>query len=58
MIASDWLTSIRHEQLIHVCKLVWQQTVEPIFQLQSVLPNWLRLTHALVLAAAARATLG
>jgi hypothetical protein len=39
-------------------QLVWQQTVESIFQLQVTLPNWFRLTHALALAAAARATLG
>jgi hypothetical protein len=55
--SSDWLASIGNEQLIHVCQLVWQQTIESIFQLQDALPNWFRLTHALALAAAARATL-
>jgi len=56
--SSDWLTSVWHEQLVHVRELVWQQTIESIFQLHSALPNWLRLTHALALAAAARATPG
>jgi hypothetical protein len=56
--SSDWLTSIWHEQLVHLSQLVWQQTIESIFQLQGALPNWLRLTHALALAAAAQATLG
>jgi hypothetical protein len=41
-----------------VCELVWQQTIESIFQLQGPRPNWFRLTHALALAAAARARLG
>jgi hypothetical protein len=39
-------------------ELVWQQTIESIFQLQDSLPNEFRLTHALALAAAARAMLG
>jgi hypothetical protein len=34
-------------------QLVWQQTVEAIFQLQSAVPNWFRLTRALALAATA-----
>ena len=55
---SDWLVSIGNQQLIHVSELVRQQTIESIFQLQSSRPNWFRLTHALALAAAARATLG
>jgi hypothetical protein len=50
--------SIRHEQLVHVREFVRQQTIESIFQLQGAWPNWFRLTHALALAAAARATLG
>jgi hypothetical protein len=37
-------------------QLVWQQTIESIFQLQGALPNLFRLTHALALAAAAPAT--
>ena len=57
MIASDWLTFVWHEQLVHVSELVWQQTIESIFQLQVTLPNWIRLTHALALVAAERATL-
>ena len=55
---SDWLVSIGNQQLIHVSELVWQQTIESIFQLQVPLPNWFRLTHALALAAAVKATLG
>ena len=58
MIASDWLTSVWHEQLVHVSELVRQQTIESILQLQDALPNRFRLTHALALAAAARAMLG
>jgi len=56
--SSDWLASVWHEQLVHVSEFVWQQTIESIFQVQGALPNWFRLTHALALAAAARATLG
>ena len=26
-------------------ELVWQQTIESIFQVQGALPNWFRLTH-------------
>jgi hypothetical protein len=57
-IASGWLTPIRHEQLTHVREFVWQQTVESIFQLESAVPNWFRLTRAIALAAAARAMHG
>jgi len=56
--SSDGLAPIGDEQLIHLRELVWQQTVESIFQLQGALPNWLRLTHALALAAAAQAMPG
>jgi hypothetical protein len=56
--SSEWLMSIRHEQLVHVREFVRQETIESIFQLQGAWPNWFRLTHALALAAAARATLG
>jgi hypothetical protein len=57
-LSSDWLAPVGHEQLIRLRELLRQQTVEAIFQLQGTLPNWFRLTHALVLVAAARATLG
>jgi hypothetical protein len=56
--SSDWLTFVWHEQLVHLSELVRQQTVESIFQLQGALPICFRLTHALALAAAVRATLG
>jgi len=56
--SADGLTFIWHEQLVHMSELIWQQTVESIFHLQVPSPNWFRLTHALALAAAARATLG
>jgi hypothetical protein len=57
MFSSDWLAPVWHEQLINVSEFVRQQTIESIFQLQGALPNWLRLTHALALVAAERATL-
>jgi hypothetical protein len=56
--SSDWLAPVWYEQLVHVSEFLWQQTIESIFQLEGALPNWLRLTHALALAAAAQATLG
>jgi len=56
--SSDWLAPVWHEQLVYLSKLVWQQTIESIFQVQGSLPNWFRLTHALALVAAARATPG
>ena len=37
--SSDLLTSVWHQQLVHVSELVWQQTIESIFQLQGALPN-------------------
>jgi hypothetical protein len=58
MFSSDWLMSVWHKQLVNLSEFVWQQTIESIFQLQSALPNRLRLTHALALVAAERATLG
>jgi hypothetical protein len=57
-LSSDRLASVWYKQLVHVCEFVRQQTVESIFQLQGTLPNWLRLTHALALAAATRAMPG
>jgi hypothetical protein len=57
-LSSDWLAPVGDEQLIRLRELLRQQTVESIFQLQGTLPNWFRLTHALVLVAAARARLG
>jgi hypothetical protein len=57
-LSSDCLAPVGDEQLIRMRELFRQQTVESIFQLQGTLPNWFRLTHALVLVAAARATLG
>jgi hypothetical protein len=55
---TNWLASVWHEQLVRLRQLVWQQTIESIFQLQGASPNCFRLTHALALAAAARATPG
>jgi len=55
--SSDWLAPVWYEQLVSLRQFVWQQAVESIFQLKITLPNWLRLTHALALVAAERATL-
>jgi hypothetical protein len=52
------LAFVWHEQLVHVRQFVRPQTIESIFQLHGALTTWLWLTHALALAAAARATLG
>ena len=41
---------VGHQHLVDQSQFVWQQTIESIFQLKSGLPNWLRLTHAHVLA--------
>jgi len=54
----DRLAFVWHEQLVHVRQFVRPQTIESIFQLHGALTTWLWLTHALALAAAARATLG
>ena len=48
------MTSVRDQQLVYMCQLVRQQTIESIFQLHGTMPNWFRLTHALGPAAAAR----
>jgi hypothetical protein len=52
ILSSDWLPSVRHQQLVHMRQLVRQQTIESIFQMQGMLPNGFRLTHALALAVA------
>ena len=58
MVFSDRLPPVRDQKLVSLSQFIRQQTIKTIFQTKGVLPAFPRLTHALALAAAARATPG
>ena len=58
MAFSDRLPAVWDQKLVYLSQFIRQQTIKTIFQTKRMLPEFPRLTHALALAAAARATPG